>query len=215
MKRLLVMGGVTAFILVWVFSAAQQNLAFALIGLVVGAIMLVMFWRNLNAVETPPESLTRLSEKLGVRLETTWGMGADIRGGLSQQYGFQRRAKGLYKGLQLTYADDTESSRVTLHHARPLGLGLFCTFNLPRLSELSASRPLFSRKVAADLPWMTCRAAERERAERLLRNPAVRSALIQRWEARRTPPSSWTTGPSPSSPISPTLRKACSRRCTA
>jgi hypothetical protein len=185
MKTLLFMApfvGIVAVCLYWLYTAADAPWFW--LGCAAGAAMTYGFWRNLTAAKTPPEGLARLSRRLGVPLRSDWGIGEAIRPRASEGgVGPQRRAEGEYKGLRLTYADDLESSRVVLHHAAPLNLGLFCDFNLGALSELRQGRPALSKKLTVPTPGLTCYVVAREAAGRLFRDRRVQEGLTRLQQA--------------------------------
>ncbi len=130
--------------------------------------------------------LQKLSEELGIQFTRKWG----TEGGLGRISILGRGTyfESLYKDLRLTYSEiiseDGEclGSRISLHHSRPLSLGLHCKFNLSLLlssPDYRDYRDLLAKRVNTPDTALKCWAVEREKGEALFRDSNFTNRLTE------------------------------------
>jgi hypothetical protein len=137
------------------------------------------FWWDRMRVQERTEEADQLSARLGLPLETRAAVEKVDVGSPEVGLGYVQRIEGSYQGLRLT-ATDIHPERLTLCHARPLELGLYCQLGTTgwETAEIH-ERPALARRLAVDAPGSECFAVDRARAQAVLRHPEVSAALLR------------------------------------
>lgn len=133
------------------------------------------------------DKLQKLSQELGIQFTKKWG----VEGGLDRVSILGRGTyfEGLYKELlRLNYSEITSEegeylgSRISLHHSRPLHLGIHCKYNLSLLfssPDYRDYRDLLARRINTPDTALRCWAVETEKAEALFKDSNFRNRLTE------------------------------------